>query len=356
MIKWMHATSTCLPTDDNPELRRNQYGATLGGPIMKNKTFLFGSWQGTRQNSGAGTIVETMDSPAFRAGDFSSVKTAINDPSLTVPNAAGTGFVKPHSRTTSSRRAGSARPRQLLYKDLPLPKTSASGEQLRRQPDHHAQPRSVGPARRSEFLRTPTSSFCATAITCTHFVNPGPLPAPMIGSTNFQQSTNDQSGHGAVLGETHVFGAALVNEFRAGYNRVSNALAPFIKENLYRNTASAIFTCRAGTDRSTHCYHQRLLPTRRGRVSAGPKGSDTFQMNDGADMEQRRALYSGREASIDGCAAAITSGATREAHLASTALSPATRSPIFFWAIPTPRTLQRLRRRHPLQILWRLYQ
>ena len=41
-------------------LKRNQFGGVLGGPIAKNKTFLFGSWQGTRQNSGASTIVERI--------------------------------------------------------------------------------------------------------------------------------------------------------------------------------------------------------------------------------------------------------------------------------------------------------
>jgi hypothetical protein len=35
-----------------PELRQNQFGGTLGGPVVKNKTFFFLSYQGTRQING----------------------------------------------------------------------------------------------------------------------------------------------------------------------------------------------------------------------------------------------------------------------------------------------------------------
>ncbi|MGA9353229.1 MAG: carboxypeptidase regulatory-like domain-containing protein [Terriglobales bacterium] len=35
-----------------PELKQNQFGATLGGPIIKNKLLFFGSYQGTRQVNG----------------------------------------------------------------------------------------------------------------------------------------------------------------------------------------------------------------------------------------------------------------------------------------------------------------
>jgi hypothetical protein len=35
-----------------PEFRRNQFGATAGGPIQKNKTFFFTDWQTTRQRTG----------------------------------------------------------------------------------------------------------------------------------------------------------------------------------------------------------------------------------------------------------------------------------------------------------------
>jgi carboxypeptidase family protein/TonB-dependent receptor-like protein len=39
-----------------PEFRRNQYGAAIGGPIIKNKTFIFGSYEGLREFKGITTV------------------------------------------------------------------------------------------------------------------------------------------------------------------------------------------------------------------------------------------------------------------------------------------------------------
>jgi hypothetical protein len=59
-------------------LKQNQFGATLGGPVRKNKTFLFGDYQGTRVRRGQ-TFNALVPSAAMKAGDFSGLA-AIRDP------------------------------------------------------------------------------------------------------------------------------------------------------------------------------------------------------------------------------------------------------------------------------------
>jgi hypothetical protein len=52
-------------------LKQNQFGASLGGPIRKDKTFLFGFYEGFRNHQGE-TNSSTVPSVAERSGDFSA--------------------------------------------------------------------------------------------------------------------------------------------------------------------------------------------------------------------------------------------------------------------------------------------
>src|SRR6266478_49653 len=54
------------------ELRRNTFGAAVGGPIKKDKTFYFGSWESMRLRQGF-TQNTTVPTAAFRSGNFSSL-------------------------------------------------------------------------------------------------------------------------------------------------------------------------------------------------------------------------------------------------------------------------------------------
>ncbi len=47
-----------------PEFNRNQFGASLGGPIIKNKTFFFTSYEGLRENKGISTVARVPDNNA----------------------------------------------------------------------------------------------------------------------------------------------------------------------------------------------------------------------------------------------------------------------------------------------------
>src|SRR4030088_1342529 len=50
-----------------PPFKRNQFGATAGGPILKDRTFIFGNYEGLRQSLGI-TQVNTVPTATGRAG------------------------------------------------------------------------------------------------------------------------------------------------------------------------------------------------------------------------------------------------------------------------------------------------
>ena len=57
----------------------NQFGGSLGGPIKKNKTFIFGDYQGTRRKNG-GSVLTSVPTALARTGDLSEYPAAIFDP------------------------------------------------------------------------------------------------------------------------------------------------------------------------------------------------------------------------------------------------------------------------------------
>ena len=69
------------------ELRRNQFGYAVGGPVWKNKLFWFSDYQGTRQVQGAETGLVTVPTADQRPGNF--------DPSDFVPPTVN-GYDRAH--------------------------------------------------------------------------------------------------------------------------------------------------------------------------------------------------------------------------------------------------------------------
>jgi hypothetical protein len=70
---------------EKPKHARDQYGFSIGGPIIKNKTFFFGDIEKVRNNE-PGNIVATVPTLAERTGDFSATQNPIYDPISCQPN------------------------------------------------------------------------------------------------------------------------------------------------------------------------------------------------------------------------------------------------------------------------------
>ena len=81
-----------------PEFQRNNFGASLGGPIRKNKLFLFANYEGYRQNLGESLVTLVPDATS-RAHAVASVKPLLNlwpianGPEIT-QNGAATGIAE----------------------------------------------------------------------------------------------------------------------------------------------------------------------------------------------------------------------------------------------------------------------
>jgi Carboxypeptidase regulatory-like domain/TonB dependent receptor/TonB-dependent Receptor Plug Domain len=69
-----------------PPFKRNQFGASAGGPIQKDRMFIFGDYEGLRQSLGV-TTVDTVPSPAARAGNLSTGSVTVDPNVLRFMNA-----------------------------------------------------------------------------------------------------------------------------------------------------------------------------------------------------------------------------------------------------------------------------
>jgi outer membrane receptor protein involved in Fe transport len=62
-----------------PPFRQNQFGGSIGGPIIRNKLFFFGDYQGLDIHSSS-TTIRSVPTPALRTGNFAGYPATIYDP------------------------------------------------------------------------------------------------------------------------------------------------------------------------------------------------------------------------------------------------------------------------------------
>jgi hypothetical protein len=189
-----------------PQYQRNQFGASVGGPIRKNRTFFFADYEGTRARQGI-TQVTNVPTAAERAGDFSASGTFAINPFTGQPfpgNQIPAAYLDPVGKALAGL--------------FPLPNRAV--------PDENYVSSPVERDRNDQFdLRVDHSLTPSSELTFRYsfadrnlydpFSGAGFALVPGYGTTVPRRAQN------AMLGETHVFSPNLINELRAGYNRVS---------------------------------------------------------------------------------------------------------------------------------------
>jgi hypothetical protein len=98
---WLDAPNFYDPAGQKPQFRRNQFGASAGGPIIKDKTFIFGDYEGLRQSKGltkSSTIPSATDAASadpsvapFLAAFFPINGTINGKPVCTITTGTGVG-------------------------------------------------------------------------------------------------------------------------------------------------------------------------------------------------------------------------------------------------------------------------
>ena len=197
-----------------PNFKQNQFGGTIGGPVLKNKTFFFGDYQGHRETQGQ-TALSTVPSMAMRAGNFSELSRVIYDP---LTNQPFPGNVIPDDRIDGVARA-------ILAQLYPEPNTAgtrqANGQTINNYLLNPIKTRqdNQGDIKVEHKLTGSNRFFVRYSFEKTHRIQPASLPHGDAGFT-FGAGDGNIKAQSAAFNDTQTLGSNWLNEFRFGWSSI----------------------------------------------------------------------------------------------------------------------------------------
>src|SRR5579862_7351812 len=236
--------------------QQNQFGATLGGPIIKNKLFFFGDYEGLRIRQALPQL-SLVPTPAEISGDFSSFLTTT--PAMAVdangqstkqvardcsgnPTYMGEIFNTYQTQASALNPDGvcgvpigvgpGGAPTNIFPKGLidplaarlsalfPAPNANLNGSNYLAEPKRTESQNNFD-IRIDQTFSDRDSLFGRFSYESQPSFIPSPFNNALDGGA-FQDGYQDDSYRSAAISETHTFSQTMVNEFRIGYNRINS--------------------------------------------------------------------------------------------------------------------------------------
>lgn len=185
-------------------LHRDQFGGTLGGPVISGKLFYFGGYQGTRVNVTPTSFFQFVPTAAMLAGDFSTITSPACNGGRTIPLRA------PFVNSTVSPSQFSPAALNLTAR-LPKP-INDCGQSFFDRKTKSAEHIALG---RVDYQASNSHSIFARYQLAQYGSEPDNDPSNVLAYAN---GPIDDTVHSFVLGDTYLLGANTVNSLRVTYN------------------------------------------------------------------------------------------------------------------------------------------
>ena len=219
----LNANNLFAPANSpKPLFRRNQFGGVLGGPIVRNRTFFFADYQGTRQEIGR-VRISTVPTLLQRGGIFSEAVgksvPKIYDPATTQP-LPGRGFTRQQflDNTIPADQIDPVAAR--LLQRYPLPTGLATANNYTRV-GNEGDTQDQADVRVDHRFSDREQLFARYSYARDYTVPVTPLPDGSGNITSGATGKTTTTGQSVAASYFHVFNPALANELRFGYTRRS---------------------------------------------------------------------------------------------------------------------------------------
>ncbi len=193
-------------------LKRNTYGGTAGGAIIKDKLFYFGGFQGTENRQNPPQTITHIPTAAMLNGDFTTIASAVCGKAVTLSAPFGGNTINPNLLSPVAVA--------LVSKYLPVASANQCGQVTYGIPQTGDDQEYIG---RADFVQNEKHTLYGR-----YFLDNWTNPPVLVGSNLLTTTSpgNLERAQSATIGDNYTFNPGLLNSIHVSFNRIRDNRGP----------------------------------------------------------------------------------------------------------------------------------